>query len=187
MMPRKFQNLSMALISIIYRFSQNQQSSVHLTYIYTYIHRSVEENIVVFDDNHVKSPEPLNEVPEEPISGGNKSSQVHADTGNVQNKLDSDMVNHQQITTDVNNTHSIESDNTNQSPLKTENNKQSLGEKSLDNVSDKKLIESSNEEEESPVLGLRFTGVMDEQSENKINENTEEDGDLLEDNLEYVC
>ena len=88
------------------------------------------------------------------------------------------MVNHQQ-TTDINNAHSIESDHTNQS-------EQSLGEKSPDNVSDKKLIESSNEEDGSPVLGLRFTGVMDEQSENKISKNTEEDGDLLEDNLEYV-
>lgn len=134
------------------------------------MHRSVEENIVVFDDNHAKSPEPLNE---ESISEGDKSSQVHTDTGSVQV-----MVNHQQ-TTDIINAHSNESSHTNQS-------EQSLGEKSPDNVSDKKLIESSNEEDGSSVLGLRFTGVMDEQSENEINKNTEEDGDLLEDNLEYV-
>ena len=136
------------------------------------IYRSVEENIVVFDDNHVKSPEPLNE---ESISEGDKSSQVHTDTGSVQVKLDSDMVNHQQ-TTNINNAHSTKSDHS----------EQSLGEKSLDSVSDKKSIESSNQEDGSPILGLRFTGVVDEQSENQINKNTEEDGDLLEDNLEYV-
>ena len=144
----------------------------------------VEENIVVFDDNHVKSPEPLNEVPKESISEGDKSSQVQVDTDNI--KTDSGIVNHQQITTDINNAHSIESDHTDQSLYKIENNKQSLGENSPDNVSDKKLVESSNEEDESPVLGLRFTGVMDEQSDDKINTNMDEDGDLLEDNLEYV-
>lgn len=95
------------------------------------------------------------------------------------------MVNHQHITTDIKNTYSVESE---QSPLQSENDKQSSGEKSLDSVNDKKLIESSNEEDESPVLGLRFTSVISdsEQFENKINEKADEDGDLLEDNLEYV-
>ena len=155
-----------------------------------YVHRSVEENTIVFDDNHEKSPEPLDEVPKGSTSDSDKSSQVQTNAGNIQVKLDSGMINHQQLTTttatDNNTTHSAESSGHNKSPHKTENNKQCLGEKSLDNVSDKKFIEPSNEGEETAVLGLRFTGVMDAQSENKMNENTNEDGDLLEDKLECV-
>lgn len=147
------------------------------------LRRSVEENVIVFDDNDVKSPEPLNEVPEQSVSEAGKLSQVQADSGSDEVKVDTGMVNHQQITTDIN---SVESDHNKQSPFEIENDKQSLGEKSPDNVSDKKLIESSYEEDKSPVLGLRFTGVLSEQSEDKVNEKTDEDGDLLEDNLEYV-
>ena len=149
------------------------------------VHRSVEENIVVFDDSHVKSPDPLNEIPDHIINEEtDKSSQVQVDTGN-QVEQDSGMVNHQQ-TTNIKNTHLTESDNNEQSSFKTENDKQSLGEKSPHNDSDKKSIEPSTEEVQSPVLGLRFTGVISDQSESKVNENADEDGDLLEDHLEYV-
>ena len=149
----------------------------------------MEENTIVFDDTHEKSPEPLDEVPEGSTTDSDKSSQVQTNAGNIQVKLDSGMTNHQQLTatTDNNTTHSPESSgHNNQSPHKTGNNEQSLGDKSSDNISDKKLIEPSNEGEESSVLGLRFTGMTDAQSDSKINENTNEDGDLLEDNLEYV-
>ena len=149
--------------------------------------RSVEESIMVFDDNHEKSPEPLNEAAEQSVSGVDKSSQVQADSGNDEIKLDSGMTNHQDITTDSNDTHSVESIHNKQSPSEIENDKQSLGEKSPDSISDKKVIESSHEEDKSPVLGLRFTSFISEQSaENKINERSDEDGDLLGDNLEYV-
>ena len=144
---------------------------------------------MVFDDNHERSPEPLNKAPEQSVSGAEKSSQVQADSsGNNQDKLDSGMTNHQEITTDSNDTHSVESIHNKQSPSEIVNDKQSLGEKSPDSISDKKVIESSNEEDKSPVLGLRFTGFISEQSpENKHNEKSDEDGDLLEDHLEYVA
>ena len=143
---------------------------------------------MVFDDNYEKSPEPLNEVAEQSVSGAEKSSQVQADSGNDKVKLDSGMTNHQDITTDSNDTHSVVTIHNKQSPSEIENDEQSLGEKSPDSISDKKVIESSHEEDKSPVLGLRFTSfISSEQStENKINEKSDEDGDLLGDNLEYV-
>lgn len=128
----------------------------------------------------------MDEVPEDSSTSEADKPQVQTVQGNSQVELDSGMVNHQETTKDINNTDPAKSDHNQQSPNEIENDRQSLGEKSSDNVSDKKLIESSNEEEDnSPVLGLRFTGVnTDEHLENEVNENTDEDGDLLQDNLE---
>ena len=139
--------------------------------------------MVVFDDddNDVESPEPC-EMADPSSCEVDKSPQVLADTRDQVN-LDSGVINHQQ-STNINNTHSVEC---NKSPSDVKNHEQSLGEKSPDNVSDKKLIESSSPEDESPVLGLRFTSILSEQSRNdETSENADEDGDLLEDNLEYV-
>ena len=126
-----------------------------------YTWRYSEEIIITFDDDH-KAPDKLT------TDTIDESSQVQADASSSDNtELQIHLVNHQPK----------DSENTN----KSKNDEQSAGDEPPSSSSNKK----TSMEDDTPVLGLRFSNVItDEHSVNNFENADEDEGDLLGDNLE---
>jgi len=118
--------------------------------------------VITFDDDH-KAPDKLT------TDTTDESSQVQANISSSGNtELQTHLVNHQPK----------DSENFN----KSKNDEQSAGDEPPSSSRDNK---KTSTEDDTPVLGLRFSNVItDEHSVNNFENADEDEGDLLGDNLE---